>query len=124
MRKSECSKKTDLAKRGITDWKQCNPKLVKQGRKYFLSFAYEKEVKLHKLKEDKTRVLAIDLGLTNSAVCCVIDSDGAVLERLFIKQTKEKDRLFHLVNQLKKAQRQTRSATCSSHWNAIKGLQK
>jgi putative transposase len=83
--------KTDLTRRGITDWKQCNPKLVKRGKKYFLSFAYEKEVKLHKLKEKDTRILAIDLGLTNSAVGCVMDSDGTVLARLFIKQAKEKD---------------------------------
>jgi putative transposase len=96
------SAKTDLTRRGITDWKQCNPKLVKRGSKYFLSFAYEKEVKLHKLKEKDTRILAIDLGLTNSAVCCVMDSDGTVLDRLFIKQSKEKDHLFHLTNQLKK----------------------
>lgn len=122
--KVSVQKKTDLTKRGITDWKQCNPKLVKQGRKYFLSFAYEKEVKLHKLKEDKTRILAIDLGLTNSAVCCVMNSDGTVLDRLFIKQAREKDHLFHLVNQLKKAQRQTRGAACPRYWNAIKGIQK
>ncbi|MGN8981939.1 RNA-guided endonuclease TnpB family protein [Enterococcus villorum] len=115
--------KTDLTRRGITDWKQCNPKLVKRGKKYFLSFAYEKEVKLHKLKEKDTRILAIDLGLTNSAVGCVMDSDGTVLARLFIKQAKEKDHLFHLVNQLKKAQRQTRGAKCPRYWNAIKGLQ-
>lgn len=115
--------KTDLTRRGIIDWKQCNPKLVKRGKKYFLSFAYEKEVKLHKLKEKDTRILAIDLGLTNSAVGCVMDSDGTVLARLFIKQAKEKDHLFHLVNQLKKAQRQTRGAKCPRYWNAIKGLQ-
>ncbi len=118
------SAKTDLTRRGITDWKQCNPKLVKRGTKYFLSFAYEKEVKLHKLKEKDTRILAIDLGLTNSAVCCVMESDGTVLDRLFIKQSKEKDHLFHLTNQLKKAQRQTRGAKCPRYWNAIKGLQK
>ena len=117
-------KKTDLVRRGITDWKQCNPKLIKRGRKYFLGFAYEKEVKLHKLTENDTRILAIDLGLTNSAVCCVMESDGTVLDRLFIKQSKEKDHLFHLLNQLKKAQRQTRNAACPRYWNRIKGLQK
>lgn len=115
--------KTDLTRRGITDWKQCNPKLVKRGTKYFLSFAYEKDVKLHKLKGNDTRILAIDLGLTNSAVCCVMESDGTVLDRLFIKQAKEKDHLFHLTNQLKKAQRQTRGAKCPRYWNTIKGLQ-
>ena len=31
-----------------------------------------------------------------------MDNDGTVLDRLFIKQAKEKDHLFHLVNQLKK----------------------
>ncbi|NSU70615.1 transposase [Enterococcus faecalis] len=101
--------KTDLTRRGVADWRQCNPKLVKRGSKYFLSFAYEKDVKLHELKENDTRILAIDLGLRNSAVCCVMD-DGTVLDRLFIKQAKEKDHLFHLTNQLKKAQRQTRGA--------------
>ncbi len=39
-----------------------------------------------------------------------MDSDGTVLARLFIKQAKEKDHLFHLVNQLKKIQRQIRGA--------------
>ena len=113
-----------MTRRGITDWKQYHPKLVKRGNKYFLSFAYEKEVQLHKLKENDTRILAIDLGLTNSAVCCVMDNGGTVLDRLFIKQAKEKDHLFHLTNQLKKAQRQTRGATYLRYWNAIKGLQK
>lgn len=55
----------------------------------------------HKL-EDRTRILVIDLGLTNSAVYCVMDSAGTVLACLFIKQAREKDHLFHLVNQLKK----------------------
>lgn len=116
--------KTDLIRRGITDWKQCSPKLVKRGKKYFLSFAYEKEIKLHKLIEENTRILAIDLGLTNSAVGCVMESDGTVLARLFIKQAKEKDHLFHLINQLKKSQRQTGGAKCPRYWNRINGLQK
>lgn len=122
--KIRVNKKTDLTKRGIGDWRQCNPKLVKQGRKYFLAFAYEKDIALHKLKEENTRILAIDLGLTNSAVGCVMDSDGTVLDRLFIKQSKEKDHLYHLTNQLRKAQRQTSKAACPRYWNKIKGLQK
>ena len=77
------SAKTDLIRRGITDWKQCNPKLIKRGSKYFLSFAYErKRSNSINLKESDTRILAIDLSLTNSAVCCVMESDGTVLEPL------------------------------------------
>lgn len=117
-------KKADLKKRGIEDWKQCNPKLIKKGSKYFLAFSYEKVIPLHKKIAKDTRILAVDLGLTNTAVCSVMESSGTVLARKFIKQAKEKDQLFHLTNQLKKAQRQTRNASCPRYWNKIKGLQK
>ncbi len=45
------SAKTDLIRRGITDWKQCNPKLIKRGSKYFLSFACEKRSNSINLKK-------------------------------------------------------------------------
>lgn len=116
--------KVNLVKRGIKDWKQCNPKLIKKGKKYFLSFTYEKVVKLHNIKEKNVRILAIHLGESNSAVCCVMENDGTVLDRLFINQPKEKDHQFHLINQLRKAQQKTREATCPRYWNTVKGLQK
>ena len=40
----------DLYKRGVHGWKECNPKLVKQGKKYFLHISYEGKVALHKEK--------------------------------------------------------------------------
>ena len=52
-----------------------------------------------------------------------MDINGTVLDCLFMKKAKEKDHLFHLTNQLKKAQRQTWGARCPRYWNAIKGLQ-
>ena len=120
----QVKKKTDLVRRGITDWKQCNPKLIKKGSKYFLAFSYEKKIPLHKKNKADVRILAIDLGLTNTAVCSVMESDGTVLARKFIKQAKEKDHLCHLTNQLRKVQRQTGKASCPRYWNKIKGFQK
>lgn len=117
-------KKVDLKRRGIESWKQCSPKLIKKGSKYFLAFSFEKVIPLHDKEAKDTRILAIDLGLTNTAVCCVMESDGTVLARKFIKQAKEKDHLYHLTNQLRKAQRQTKNASCPRYWNAIKGIQK
>lgn len=95
-----------VSKRGITsNWKRYNPKLIKKGKKYFLHFAFEKDIKLHKKSETDCRILAIDLGLTNTAVCSVMDCNGTVIARKFIKQAREKDHFYHLTNQLKKAQR-------------------
>lgn len=117
-------RKFDLSKRGITsNWKQYNPKLIKKGKKYFLHFAFEKDIKLHKKSETDCRILSIDLGLTNTAVCSVMDSNGTVIARKFVKQAREKDHFYHLTNQLKKAQRNTPKSKCPRYWNRIKGLQ-
>lgn len=116
-------KQVDLEKRGLSDWTVLNPKLVRKGKKYFLHFAYEKEIKLHKKAESDCRILSVDLGLTNTAVCAVMDCDGTVVARKFIKQAKEKDHFYHLTNQLKKAQHNTFGARCPRYWNKIRGIQ-
>ncbi len=120
----QVKKKTDLTRRGLTDWKQCNPRLVKKGSKYFLTFAYEKKVLLHQKEPLHSRILAVDLGITNSAVGVVMETNGTVLARKFVNQAKEKDHLYHLTNQLKKAQRQTFGGRCPRYWSRIRGLQR
>ncbi len=97
----------DLYKRGVHEWKECNPKLVKQGKKYFLNVSYEEQVALHKEKIQHQRICAVDLGLTNSAVCSILDANGTVLARKFIRHQREKDQLRRATNYLRKAQRQT-----------------
>lgn len=114
----------DLYKRGVHEWKECNPKLVKRGKKYFLNFSYEGKVDLHKEKIQNQRICAVDLGLTNSAVCSVIDANGTVLARKFIRHAREKDQLRRATNYLRKAQRQTGYASMPRYWNRINGLQK
>ncbi|WP_043933496.1 IS200/IS605 family element transposase accessory protein TnpB [Bacillus sp. EB01] len=113
----------DLYKRDVWDWKECNPKLVRVGKKYFLNISYEKDIKLNKTKTKDRIVCSVDLGLTNSAVCSFIDANGTVMARKFINQAKEKDRLYRLKNKLKKAQRKSGKIGAPNFWRRIRGLQ-
>lgn len=79
-------KTKNLEHRDVTDFREMNPSLVKSGRKYYLHFTYEKEVKLKEtLLKDRT-IVSVDIGLTNSAVCSAMKYDGTVIGRLFINQ--------------------------------------
>ena len=82
--------------------KQKSPSLVKNGKKYFLVFPY---IGSSKLSKKADIVVGVDLGLTNSAVCSTLKEDGTVVDRLFINQSTEKDRLRKARNKLKKAWR-------------------
>lgn len=50
-------KEQDLYKRDVWDWKECNPKRVKVGKKYFLHFTYTSKVKLSDTKLELRKVL-------------------------------------------------------------------
>ncbi|MCM3791625.1 transposase, partial [Domibacillus indicus] len=113
----------DLYKRGVWEWKENNPKLIKQGKKFFLSISYENKVTLTKTPIQEQKVCAVDLGLTNSAVCSIIDAKGTVLGRTFINQPKEKDRLQTLTNKLRKAQRASGRIHAPNFWRQINGYQ-
>jgi len=107
------------------DYKEYNPMLVKKGKKYFLHIAYEKNVKLNSTPLKKQKIIGVDLGLTNSAVCSCIDIDGTVFGRLFINQPKEKDRLKHMLNKLSKVKRESGIFNKKpNYWRKINGLQK
>jgi len=117
-------RKQDLYKRDVYDWKECNPKLVRVGKKYFLHISYErKDIKLSNTEIENRKVCSVDLGLTNSAVCSIIDAKGTVLARTFINQAKEKDRLYRMTNKLRKAQRNSGKIMAPNYWRRIKGLQ-
>lgn len=117
-------KEQDLYKRGVWDWKECNPKLVKRGKKYFLNISYESKVNLNKTKVKDQKVCSVDLGITNSAVCSVVDATGTILGRKFINQLKEKDRLHTLTNKLRKAQKLSGWISAPNFWRQINGYQK
>ncbi|MCM3791073.1 RNA-guided endonuclease TnpB family protein [Domibacillus indicus] len=113
----------DHYKRGVWEWKENNPKLIKRGKKFFLSISYKNKVTLTKTAIQEQKVCAVDLGLTNSAVCSVIDAKGTVLGRTFINQPKEKDRLQTLTNKLRKAQRASGRIHAPNFWRQINGYQ-
>ncbi|XEC94769.1 RNA-guided endonuclease TnpB family protein [Paenibacillus tarimensis] len=116
-------KKQDLYKRGVWSWKENNPTLVKVGKKYFLHVSYESKVKLKTEKIQNMITCNVDLGLTNSAVCSIMNADGTVLARTFINQPKEKDRFATMINKLKKAQRESGKGPKPNFWRRINGLQ-
>ncbi|WP_050183906.1 RNA-guided endonuclease TnpB family protein [Domibacillus robiginosus] len=113
----------DHYKRGVWEWKENNPKLIKRGKKFFLSISYENKVTLSKTPTQEQKVCAVDLGLTNSAVCSIIDAKGTILGRTFIDQPKEKDRLQTLTNKLRKAQRASGRIHAPNFWRQINGHQ-
>jgi IS605 OrfB family transposase len=109
----------------FSDYKEYNPMLVKKNKKYFLHIAYQSNVKLKSTPLKKQRVCSVDLGLTESAVCSIVDYNGTVLDRLFINQSKEKDQLKHKVNKLSKAKRISGILNEKpNYWRKINGLQK
>ncbi|MCC3356291.1 transposase [Bacillus sp. REN16] len=114
----------DLYKRDVWNWKEHNPKLVKVGKKYFLNISYSNKVRLSKTDIKNQKICAVDLGITNSAVCSIVDAKGTVLARRFINQAKEKDRLYRLTNKLRKVQRVSGWVSAPNYWRQINGLQK
>lgn len=109
--------------RNLLDWKELNPTLIRVGKKYFLNFSYEKNIKLNKTKINNQKIIAVDLGITNSAVCSAMLSDGTVIGRKFINQPIEKDRMKRLTNKLRKMQRRSGYIEAPNIWRKISGLQ-
>lgn len=114
----------NLKNRGVEDWKENNPTLVKVGKKYFINFSYTKKIKLNKTKLKEQVIVSVDLGLTNSAVCSAMRFDGTIIGRKFINQPIEKDRKDTIANRLKKAQRRSGYIGAPTIWRRINGLQK
>ena len=89
------------------------PTLEVQRRKggklvYRLRYAFEETRNLALRDESlkKRTVLAVDLGINNDAVCSVMCADGTILVRKFINFPSEKDRLHHILNRIKRLQRE------------------
>ncbi|OPL08743.1 MAG: transposase [delta proteobacterium ML8_F1] len=117
----------NLEKRDLLNYKAFNPTLVKHGKKYYLAVPYQKNMPLKNTKLEDQTIISVDLGLTNSAVCSAMRSDGTVTDRIFINQSVEKDRLLHRLGRLKKAQKksgQNSKNNFPNHWRKINHLQK
>lgn len=84
--------------------RECSPVLAHKGKYWYLSFAFEQKVKLNKTDIQKQKVCTADLGLNNDAVCSVMDAEGTVIARRFIRQVVEKDHLYTVLNRIRKQQ--------------------
>ena len=104
--------------------KKFSPTLVKNGKKYYLQFSFEKKVKLNNTKLKDRKVCAVDLGLNHSAVCSIIDYNGTVKAREFINQALEKDRQKWILNELKETQRMNGNQPTPKIWGKINSYNK
>ena len=111
-------KKTDLAyiRRHWTGVKERSPVLVKKYRKYFLQFAFEEQAELRDIPVRERRICAVDLGLNRDAVCSIMTADGTVAARKFIDFPAEKDRLYHVLNRVRKKQKEHGPKSVTGFW--------
>ena len=117
-------RKTDLdyIRMHWTGVKEKSPVLVKRYKKYYLQFAFEENVRLSSTSVEQSRICAVDLGINTDAVCSIMTADGTVAARKFISFPAEKDRLYHVLNRVRKKQREHGSKSVTGFWAYAKRL--
>lgn len=106
-------------------WQHCKPSaptLEKRYGKYYLRFAFTEEVKLSETPVTNQRICAVDLGLNSDAVCSIMSADGTVLARKFINFPSEKDHLWHVLNRIRRYQREHGSQNVQPFWKYARRL--
>ena len=101
--------------------KELCPTVTKRGRVWSLDFAYEEKVDLNETDIEDQVIVAVDLGITNAATVVVMRSDGTVLERRFLRLSKEKDSLERALGRIGNAQRHG-AKKMPRLWGRAKGI--
>lgn len=114
LRKSDA----DYIKRHLTTAKECSPTLRKRGKRWSLDFAFEHKTTLS--KDEPQRIVAVDLGINSACTCVLMDKNGTVSERAFLRLPEEEDRLRHAIGRIKRAQRH-RARQMPKLWASAKG---
>ena len=65
---------------------------------------------------EERRICAVDLGINTDAVCSIMTADGTVAARKFISFPAEKDRLYHVLNRVRKKQREHGAKSVRGFW--------
>ena len=100
------------------------PVLARRHHGWSLRFAYDSEVKQKYVKDNDIKIaMGIDLGLNTDATCSVIDVNGTVCNQKFINCLQQKDRLYHLLNKIKKLQKAGNRYN-SRLWSYVKNYNK
>ena len=92
------------------------PKLEKKHKKWFLRFAFTEDVELNETITKEQIICSVDLGINTAATCSIMLSDGTVAARKFIDFADEKDHLGHILNRIKRKQREHGSQSVHSFW--------
>lgn len=99
------------------------PTLERRRGKYALRFAFTEKIPLcDNSNLYNGKILAVDLGLNTDAVCVVMAPDGTVAARKFIDFPADKDRLWTVLNRVKKQQREHGSNSARALWDYAKRL--
>ena len=99
-----------------TGVKASAPVLEKRHRKYFLRFSFEESRKLADRPVREQRICAVDLGINTDAVCSIMEADGTVCARKFIDFADEKDRLWKVLNRIRRKNREHGPESAGSLW--------
>ena len=100
---------------------ECVPTLQKRGKRWYLYFAFKESIELPVIKASDARILAVDLGINNACTCTVMEADGTVTGRSFLKLPVENDCLTKAIGRIKKAQRHG-ARRMPRLWAAAKGI--
>lgn len=111
----------DYIYRRCSNRRQCAPTLQKRGKEWFLDFPFEEQVTLNKTPVTEQVIAAVDLGINNAATVSIMCADGTILDRKFLKLSKELDSLAHGINRIKKAQQHGNYQT-PRLWARVKGI--
>ena len=102
-----------------THWshaKASAPTLEKNHGRYYLRFAFQEEQELCDMTNGTNVICSVDLGINSDAVCCIMESDGTIRSRKFINFPSDKDRLYRILNRIKKYQRKHGSHNVDGFW--------
>lgn len=111
----------DYITRHCSQRKQHVPTLQKRGREWFLDFSFQETVALTNTSVFEQTVVAVDLGINSAATVSVMNAEGAVLGRHFLRLSNEYDSLRHAVNRIIKAQQHGNYKT-PRLWARAKGI--
>lgn len=85
-----------------------SPVLEKKGKHFALRFSFDR---FFSVTNRKKRILACDIGINNAAVVCVMEEDGTIVARKFIKFKTEEARLRSILSEIKIAHEVTNCKT-------------
>lgn len=106
--------------------KVSSPKFLIQNKKLYLQFPITfLKADFPKTPATKQTVLGVDLGINRGAVCSVVSASGTIHGRCFDPFTRERDRIDHMLNRLKKISSQSGAGqSLSAFYTKLDGLKK